>query len=201
MSGNKQQTPKERYNALKTQMNHHDPDLAEMAAEEVRNMILNDTLDLKDKENEEMAKSITEEFLKQVGSDNFQVHSKAIRCLAEIVPKLNKEQLVGVFKATIGSIANPKTESKRKEVFTSSAGEMIERAPTDIGNNLASLYVECVNEFLNLSTRKNTREEEEVLIHLLTIIISFSSKWPDVVGSKTVQYDRERLIFVMLKYV
>lgn len=71
-------------------MNHHDPDLAEMAAKEVCKMILDDTLDLKAPENKDMAKSITVEFEKQVGSDNFQVHSNAIRCLAEIVPKLNR---------------------------------------------------------------------------------------------------------------
>jgi hypothetical protein len=78
---------------------------------------------------------------------------------------------------------------------------MIERAPWDIGINLASLYVECVNEFLNLSSRKNTKEEEEVLLHLLTIIINFSSKWPDVVGNKEVKYDREKLIYVLMKYI
>jgi hypothetical protein len=95
-------------------MNHHDPDLAEMAAKEVYKMVLDDSLDLRASENIDLAKSVTNEFLKQVGSDNFQVHSNAIRCLAEILPKFSREEMVNVFKTTISSIVNPKTESKRK---------------------------------------------------------------------------------------
>lgn len=40
---------------------------------------------------------------------NFMVHSSAIRCLAEIVPKLTKDELIHIFKSTINSITDPKT--------------------------------------------------------------------------------------------
>lgn len=70
------------------------------------------------------------------------------------------------------------------QVFSSSANTMINLAPADIGIDLSSLFVECVNEFLKLSLKKNSRQEEEVIIHLLHLIIDFSEKWPDVVGSK-----------------
>lgn len=103
--------------------------------------------------------------------------------------------MVNVFKRTIGSITDPKVESKRKEVFSSSASEMIERAPGDLGNNLSALFVECVTEFISLSSRKNpNKDEQEVLIHLLVIIINFTTKWPDVVGNKDVVYNRPLLI-------
>jgi hypothetical protein len=71
-------------------MNHYDPDFAEMAAKELCDLILSDSIDLKAPENKDMGKSITTEYLKQVGSDNFEVHSRAIRCLAEIVPKMSR---------------------------------------------------------------------------------------------------------------
>jgi len=72
---------------------------------------------------------------------------------------------------------------------------MIERAPGDLGNNLSALFVECVTEFISLSSRKNpNKDEQEVLIHLLVIIINFTTKWPDVVGNKDVVYNRPLLI-------
>lgn len=54
---------------------------------------------------------------------------------------------------------------------------------------------------MKLSGRKNTKQEEEVILHLLNIIIDFSEKWPDVVGNKEVKYDRQLLIATLLKNV
>ena len=87
------------------------------------------------------------------------------------------------------------------EVFSSSASTMINLAPGDIGNNLSGLFVECVNSFLKLSSRKNSKQEEEVILHLLNIIIDFTEKLPDVVGNKQVVYDRHLLIEILLKNV
>lgn len=150
---------KEVIKALMAGMNNHDPDVAEMAAKDLCRHILQGDVDLKAAENTELAKNITSDYLKQVGSMNFMVHSSAIRCLDEIVPQLSKEELIHIFKSTISSITDPKTESKRMEVFSSSASTMINLAPGDLGNNLSTLFVECVNSFLKLSSRKNSKQE------------------------------------------
>ncbi len=71
-----------------TAMSHYDPDFVEMAAKDLCKHILKNDIDLKDPANKDMAKAITQDYLKQVGSMSFEVHSTAIRCLAEIVPKL-----------------------------------------------------------------------------------------------------------------
>lgn len=79
--------------------------------------------------------------------------------MAEIVPKVSKPQLVNIFKKAIGSITDPAVDSKRKEIFCSSCSEMISRAPGDLGNNLSGLFVECVTEFLTLSSRKTVNKD------------------------------------------
>ncbi len=48
-------------------------------------------------EDPQLARTITENFLKQVGSQSFVVHSAAIRFLAEMVPKLPNDELVHIF--------------------------------------------------------------------------------------------------------
>lgn len=78
---------------------------------------------------------------------------------------------------------------------------MINFAPGELGNNLSTLFVECVNQFLRLSSNKNNKQEEELLIHLLNLIIDFSEKWPDVVGNKELNYDRQLFIQVLLRNV
>ena len=60
-----------------------------MAAKDLCKHILQGAIDLKLPENKDLAKTITEDYLKQVGSMSFAVHSAAIRCLAEIVPKIS----------------------------------------------------------------------------------------------------------------
>jgi hypothetical protein len=47
---------------------------------------------------------------------------------------------------------------------------------------------------LKLSTKKCTKQDEEVILHLLGLIIDFTEKWPETVGNKDVKYDRELLI-------
>jgi hypothetical protein len=54
-----------------TAMSHYDPDYVEMAAKDLCKHILKGDIDLKDPVNKDMAKAITEDYLKQVGSMSF----------------------------------------------------------------------------------------------------------------------------------
>lgn len=59
----------------------------------------------------------------------------------------------------MSSIVDPKTDIKRMQVYCSSASTMINFAPGDLGINLSTLFVECVNQFLRLSSNKNNKQE------------------------------------------
>lgn len=72
-------------------------------------MITEANIDLKLPENQDIAKRITNKFLEGVGSQNFQVHSTVMRCLAEVVPFLPKDLVLHVFKVTISSIVDQNT--------------------------------------------------------------------------------------------
>lgn len=85
--------------------------------------------------------TITDNYLKQVGSPNFAVHSSAINFLANIVPHLAEAELIHIFKSTISSIIDPKIESNRVQVFSVSASKMITHAPGNLGSNLSTLFV------------------------------------------------------------
>lgn len=90
MQASTQKPVREVMKTLTKAMNDHDPDVAEMAAKDLANHIKNGSVHLKAPENKDLAQLIVQDYLKQVGSLNFVVHSAAIRCLAEIVPFLTK---------------------------------------------------------------------------------------------------------------
>ena len=71
------------------EMNNYDPDLQEMGAKYLSELVQNGKVNLKADPN--LARKITENFLKQVGSTNFVVHSSAIRELADMVPYIPKD--------------------------------------------------------------------------------------------------------------
>ena len=75
-----QKTPKEMVESYIEEMNNYDPDLQEMGAKYLSELVLKDKINLI--EDPELARRITENFLKQVASQSFAVHSSAIRYLA-----------------------------------------------------------------------------------------------------------------------
>ena len=107
-----QKTPREQVERFIEEMNNYDPDLQEMGAKYLCEFVLSDKVNLI--EDPELARKITVNFLKQVASQSFVVHSSAIRFLAEMVPKLPKNELIHIFSETIGSIAKVDTPSDRR---------------------------------------------------------------------------------------
>jgi hypothetical protein len=113
-----------------------------MGAKYLCDLVLGGSINLMD--NPELARKITENYLKQVGSQSFAVHSAAIRFLAEMVPKLPPQELVHVFNETISAIAKVHTPAERREVFSTAAGTMIHLAPDEHGTALSHLLVQSI---------------------------------------------------------
>lgn len=88
MQAQGQKTPKQLVESYMAEMNNYDPDLQEMGAKYLSELVLSGKINLI--EDPDLARKITQNFLKQVDSQNFMVHSCAIRFLAEMVPKLPK---------------------------------------------------------------------------------------------------------------
>lgn len=175
-------------------MNNYDPDLQEMGAKYLSELVLSDKVNLI--EEPDLARKITENFLKQVASLSFVVHSSAIRFLAEMVPKLPKKELLHIFHQTISAIAKPDTPSERREVFSTAAGTMIHLAPDDFGHALSDLFVESINQLMVTSSSK-----PEIEMLLLNVVTEFTRKWPNVAGSPEVKFDRRGFIQYLLKNI
>ena len=86
-------------------MAHYDPDNMEMGARAVAELVISGQLELE--ENPPRATMIREAFIKQMESDNYNVHAHAIKCVADMISKLPGDQVQIIFEKTIKSIADP----------------------------------------------------------------------------------------------
>jgi hypothetical protein len=66
-----------------------------MGAKAITEILLTQNLNLE--ENQALAEKIKGAFMKQVESENFNVHAHAIKCLADILPKLPAQQSRSIF--------------------------------------------------------------------------------------------------------
>jgi hypothetical protein len=107
-------------------MSHFDPDNMEMGAKAVCELVLSGQLKLEEDKN--TADTIREAFIKQMESDNYNVHAHAIRCIADMVPKLPSEQVEHVFSKIINSIADKNLDEKKREIYGICAGTVIHQA-------------------------------------------------------------------------
>lgn len=94
----------DKLNSFIKEMSHYDPDNMEMGAKAVCELVLSGQLKLEDNKN--AADNIREAFIKQMESDNYNVHAHAIRCIADMVPKLPSDQIEKIFSKIIRSIAD-----------------------------------------------------------------------------------------------
>lgn len=85
-------------------MSHFDPDNMEMGAKAVCELVLSGQLKLE--QDKDTANRIREAFIKQMQLDNYNVHAHAIRCIADMVPKLPGDQVEHIFSKIIQSIAD-----------------------------------------------------------------------------------------------
>ncbi len=74
---------KESLGSFIKEMSHYDPDNMEMGAKSVTDLVVSGQLNL-DKD-EKTSHEIRVAFMEQVDSENYNVHSHAIKCIAEIV--------------------------------------------------------------------------------------------------------------------
>lgn len=186
---------KEKIDKLIVEMAHFDPDNMEMGAKALTELILTGQLNLD--EDEQTSNAIREAYMKQMESENYNVHAHAIKCMAEIISKLPSRQVEIIFERILTFISNPTLEDRKRERYGVCAGTVIHQASEEYGVKLVNLFVESIKKLLEV---KDQRTEIEVI--LINIISEFIKKWPAISANPhKLSYDKKGLILYLLKNV
>lgn len=135
--------------------------------------------------------------MKQMESENYNVHAHAIKCVADIVPKLPSTQVEIIFQRILKFITDKNLDEKKRERYGVCAGTVIHQASEEYGVKLVNLYVESVKKLLEVKDQKT-----EIEIILINIISEFIKKWPVLSASPPkLTYDKKGLVVYLLKNI
>jgi hypothetical protein len=107
-------------------MAHFDPDNMEMGAKALTEIILADQIILEG--DDKTATLILDAFMKQMESENYNVHAHAIKCVAEITPKLPAGQIEIIFQRILEIIGNTNLDEKKRERYGVCVATVIHQA-------------------------------------------------------------------------
>lgn len=120
-------------------MSHFDPDNMEMGAKALTELIVANEINLE--ADEKAADAVREAFMKQMESENYQVHAHAIKCLADIVPKLPGNQVEIIFQRILKFITDVHLEENKRERYGVCAGTVIHQSSKEYGEKLSGLFI------------------------------------------------------------